>query len=130
MNTDNNLLDDTEYQKERTVTYGDLWEWWENRRLKFNTIVGLAGTICAVLIYIFLERPVYVNLESSFLVWGIVYAILANVSYFLGWIIDAVTLRLRHYPISEGSRIMLFRIWLVLALLPFLFLLLPLFANK
>jgi hypothetical protein len=118
------LLDDREREEERNVAYGDLWEWWEERRLRFNTIVGSVGVVVAVIIYIFMPRAVYVNIEAVFLLLGITYAIVANLLYFLGWIIDAITLRMRHYPISTKSRSMIFRIWLVLAILPFVFVLL------
>jgi hypothetical protein len=85
---------------------GSIIQWWESRRLSYNVIVGITGL--ATLVYVnglelvlghgmFLPRP---GPDGPQEVWGIVaYAVLANVCYSFGSVIETVAERWLKRPV-------------------------------
>ena len=88
----------------------DIIAWWESRRLRFNLWVGVTGFVTWWLVLIAggasvkpgvdFEEPLAMTLGP------IAYAILANVFYTSGWILDVVTS-------ADGPRKTLFKIGLI-----------------
>jgi hypothetical protein len=66
--------------------------WWENRRIRYNVMVGLTGISSIVLVLVAGSAAVKpgVDFEEPIgLIFGpIVFGIMANVCYTAGWIVD------------------------------------------
>jgi hypothetical protein len=92
----------------------DVIRWWEQRRLDFNAYVGVVGVISWLLVLIAggaavkpgvdFEEPIAMIEEPVF------YAIMANVCYTFGWIVDLVAF-------SGAPRKKLFRLGLIFSLI-------------
>jgi hypothetical protein len=91
--------------------------WWEKRRLYFNAVLAVAGTIACVLMIAcgFISEPIVgeaIGLpDPPMLVpLGIVaYAILANICYTGGWIVELFVAR-SNLAIKTGFGLRAFRI--------------------
>ncbi len=65
-----------------------LLAWWESRRLTFNLFVGGAGTITLAVVSLFSVLPPG-SMELGHIWRGVVvYGVLANVGYSLGWLAE------------------------------------------
>ena len=75
----------------RTTT--SLIAWWERRRITFNVMVGGAGLITLLFVYLISFIPPSAHLPLD---WRpiAVYAVLANVCYTFGWAIEALAQRI------------------------------------
>ena len=82
-------VDPAEYQRT------DIVRWWEARRLHFNVYVGVVGVITWFLMLIAgsaAVKPGEDFEEPLAMIFGpVVYAIIANACYTLGWIADTVS---------------------------------------
>ncbi len=96
------------------TTNPDIISWWESRRLTFNASVGLVGMVSWVLVLVAGGASVKpgVDFEEPFaMLFGpILYAILANICYTFGWIVDLVTY-------NNGPRKALFKVGFIFSLI-------------
>ena len=82
---------------EDAAEYGrtDIVRWWEARRLHFNVYVGVVGVITWFLVMIAgsaAVKPGEDFEEPLAMIFGpVIYAIIANACYTLGWIADTVS---------------------------------------
>jgi hypothetical protein len=78
-------------------TPSDIVRWWERRRLHFNLYVGAIGVITWLLLLIAgssLVKPGEDFAEPFTMLFGpILYAIVANICYTAGWIVDTLAFR-------------------------------------
>lgn len=67
-----------------------LFRWWESRRLTYNVAVGGAGLATLGFLALFSVLPP--GLPAPVFVWRgvVVYAVLANLGYSLGWLAELV----------------------------------------
>lgn len=109
INTDAQWLFHGECGDRRT----DIIRWWEGRRLSFNAYVGVVGIISWLLVLVVGGAAVKpgVDFEEpiAMLVGPVFYAIMANVCYTFGWIVDLIAF-------SGGPRRGLFRAGLIFSL--------------
>ena len=77
---------------QRRTTFS-LLTWWESRRLKFNAIVGGTGLFTLLVVYIISFIPPSARIPLD---WRpiAVYAVLANICYTFGWVIEALAQRM------------------------------------
>jgi len=72
-------------------------KWWESRRLSFNAFVGVTGLASWLLVLFAGSAAVKpgVDFEEplAMLFGPVVYCIIANVGYTLGWIVDTIFYR-------------------------------------
>ena len=72
-------------------------KWWEARRLRFNLSIGLVGVISLLLVIFVGSLAVKSgeDFEEPFMmiIGPIIYGIVANLCYSLGWIADTVFYR-------------------------------------
>jgi hypothetical protein len=76
-------------------TRQEIIAWWESRRFRFNLYVGIVGAVSWVLVLVAgsaaakpgvdFEEPI------AMLLGPIIYGLLANVCYTLGWIVDTIS---------------------------------------
>ncbi len=59
--------------------------WWERRRLSFNLVVGATGLLSLGIINLFLALPPLARLPDIPIMLPVVYGVLANLCYSLGW---------------------------------------------
>jgi hypothetical protein len=96
----------------------DLIQWWEKRRLLYNIIVGLTGSVALLLL---LERRYYISFSEIALFLVLPFGLFANIAYLAGWIID---LLLRYYfkiTLSLSSRQTLYWLGTAISIAPLLF---------
>jgi hypothetical protein len=78
-------------------TRREIIAWWETRRLRFNFYVGIAGAVAWLLVLIAGSAAVKPGVdfeEPLAMIFGpLVYVMLANICYTLGWIVDTVSYR-------------------------------------
>ncbi|MFT5645709.1 MAG: hypothetical protein ACI976_000383 [Aureispira sp.] len=113
---DNDLLDDAEILQDQSIL--DLIQWWEKRRLLYNIIVGLTGSVALLLL---LERRYYISFSEIALFLVLPFGLFANIAYLAGWIID---LLLRYYfkiTLSLSSRQTLYWLGTAISIAPLLF---------
>jgi hypothetical protein len=71
--------------------------WWETRRLQYNVYVGAVGIVTWLLVMVAGSAAVKpgVDFEEplAMLFGPIVYAVLANICYTFGWVVDVVFYR-------------------------------------
>jgi hypothetical protein len=76
------------------LTRPEIVRWWEARRWRFNLYVGAVGVVTWLLVMIAGSAAVKPGVdfeEPLAMIFGpIVYGILANVCYTLGWLVDTV----------------------------------------
>jgi len=81
------------------LTRADIVRWWETRRLRFNLYVGIVGVVSWLLVLIvgagsIAFKPGVDFEEPLAMIFGpFVYAIIANICYTLGWIVDTTLFR-------------------------------------
>jgi len=72
-------------------------QWWESRRLNFNTYVGVIGVVSWLLVLTAGSAAIKpgVDFEEPFamIVGPFYYCLFANVCYSFGWIVDAAFFR-------------------------------------
>lgn len=85
----NSILDD-EMLVEKGESLKKVMEWWEKRRPLYNFI--LIGWETIIMLY-FYEGTLNFGIQES-IFWSILYTIVANCSYSLGWIVE---LQIRYY---------------------------------
>ena len=75
----------------------DIIRWWEDRRLRYNLSVGLVGFVTWWLVLIVGNAAVEPGTdfeEPIMMLFGpVLYMVMANVCYTLGWIIDVAAYR-------------------------------------
>lgn len=75
----------------------DLVKWWEARRIRYNLLVGGVGVVTWVLVLFVGSLAVKpgVDFEEPFMmiIGPIIYGILANLCYSLGWVVDTTIYR-------------------------------------
>lgn len=78
-------------------TRTDVVRWWEGRRLHFNVYVGVVGVITWLLVLIAGSAAVKpgVDFEEplAMLFGPVIYAIMANLCYTGGWIVDTLAVQ-------------------------------------
>lgn len=69
-------------------TLGSIVGWWESRRLTYNIFVGSAGLVTLGVIRLISWLPPQLPMNLG---WEpvVAYGVLANVSYTLGWVLEA-----------------------------------------
>jgi hypothetical protein len=69
--------------------------WWESRRLAFNKAVGAAGLVTLGGVSLFFALPPFAEVLSlpELLMAGVVYGIMANGCYTLGWMTELLARR-------------------------------------
>jgi hypothetical protein len=69
-----------------------LLRWWESRRLKYNLVVGTTGVFSALACSFLLAAPPHSSVPHLRMVLtaAAVYALLANLCYSLGWLLEMV----------------------------------------
>lgn len=84
-------------QDSTAATRADVVRWWEARRLAFNLYLAAVGVASWLLVMIAGSAAVKTGVdfvEPFVLVFGpFTYAVLANVCYTFGWLVDAVAYR-------------------------------------
>ena len=94
---------------------GEIFRWWEARRLAFNAVVLAAGATTVGLVFLMeLLTPGRPRFPSLWII--LIYAVLANLFYTLGPVADAVITKLGGRKASEVGP-MLFRYGFVFAVL-------------
>ena len=85
------------FHGESGTARADIIRWWEGRRLRFNFWVGLVGIITWLLVMFAggaAVKPGEDFEEPLVMIFGpMLYAILANLWYTLGWITDVIAYR-------------------------------------
>jgi len=75
----------------------DLVRWWEARRLRFNMWVGSVGVITWLLVLIVGSLAVKPGVdfeEPLMMIFGpIIYGVMANLCFSIGWIVDTMLYR-------------------------------------
>lgn len=121
---DHDLLDDARIRQDQLIM--EVVQWWEKRRLLYNVIVGLMGSL---VVFVALQRYYYVSFSEILLFMILPFGIFANVVYLAGWVIEIF---LRYYfKVTLGSTVrqVLFGLGTLLSIAPFILALLVLFAN-
>lgn len=121
---DHDLLDDARIRQDQLIM--EVVQWWEKRRLLYNVIVGLMGSL---VVFVALQRYYYVSFSEILLFMILPFGIFANVVYLAGWVIEIF---LRYYfKVTLGSTVRQVLFWLgtLLSIAPFILALLVLFAN-
>lgn len=67
---------------------GQIILWWEQRRLAYNLIVGATGIISLAVIALFSLLPPNPHLMGPPPLFILVYAVIANACYTLGWVLE------------------------------------------
>jgi hypothetical protein len=75
----------------RTTT--SLIAWWERRRLTFNVMVGGAGLITLLFVYLISFIPPSARIPLDWRPIAL-YAVLANICYTFGWAVEGVAQRI------------------------------------
>jgi hypothetical protein len=77
---------------QENISHRGIIAWWESRRFHYNFYVGLTGAVSWVLVLIAGSAAVKpgVDFEEplAMLVGPFVYALLANICYTFGWMVD------------------------------------------
>jgi hypothetical protein len=80
-----------------TLTRTDIVRWWESRRFRFNLYIGAVGLVTWFLVLIAGSAAVKPGVdfeEPIAMIFGpFVYALMANLCYTLGWVVDTVQFR-------------------------------------
>jgi hypothetical protein len=102
----------TPYSAPRT---GEIIRWWESRRPAYNLALLAAGTITVGIVYLMeLLTPGRARFPHPLII--VVYAVLANLFYTLGPLVDTLIMRMGGREYSEAGP-MLFRYGFVFAIL-------------
>lgn len=74
-------------------TVGALLRWWESRRLLYNVVVGVTGLLSLAVVATFASLPPAAHFRIG---WQPIaaYALMANLCYSLGWLIETAGQRL------------------------------------
>lgn len=74
-------------------TTGSIISWWESRRPTYNLIVGSAGLVTLGVLRVISSLPPHLPMALD---WRpvVAYAVLANVCYSFGWVLEAGAQRL------------------------------------
>ena len=98
------------------MTEWDVIRWWEIRRLAYNALLFLIGILSVIGMELLMSRVIPVGedaVEPLALAFGIVvYGILANLCYTLGWIVELF--RRRKDPVrarEQGSKLFVAGLW-------------------
>jgi len=79
------------------TTRKEIIRWWEARRFRFNVLVGLVGVVTWILVLTAgsaAVRPGEDFEEPIMMIFGpLIYGVLANVCYTLGWTVDTIFYR-------------------------------------
>lgn len=120
---DNDLLDEKD---DNTLLLG-IVQWWEQRRLRYNFIVGLVGIVATFF------ASTIVNLlwqRESVPTAIFVYALVVNIAYSLSWVLEIL---LRYYfniTLSERSRNVLYWGGVLISFLPILAVLMGVYHQQ
>lgn len=78
-------------------TRRDLVKWWEARRLRFNLFVGSVGVVTWLLVLCVGSLAVKPGVDFEepimMIIGPIIYGVMANVCFSLGWIVDTTVYR-------------------------------------
>lgn len=92
-------------------------QWWEQRRLRYNLIVGGVG----VLAIFFISTMINLIIHQQIVLYMIfVYGLIANTAYLLGWVLEIL---LRYYfniTLGKQSRNVLYWLGVFVSILPIL----------
>jgi hypothetical protein len=84
-------------REDSAVLRRDIIRWWEERRTRYNVMVGLVGFVTWWLVLIAGSAAVKpgVDFEEplAMIMGPVIYCIMANLCYTLGWIFDTVFYR-------------------------------------
>ncbi len=85
------------FHGESGTTRKEIIHWWEARRLRFNLFVGLVGAVTWILVLTAGSAAVRPGEDFEepimMLIGPVIYGVLANVCYTLGWIVDTIFYR-------------------------------------
>jgi len=92
------------------ISRGNIVGWWEIRRVRYNLIVGCVGLISIVLVLVAGSAAVKTCADFEeplgLIVGPIVFGVMANLFYTIGWIVDIIAYR-------GTPRVKLFRLGLI-----------------
>jgi len=82
-------------RREEAVAASRIIQWWEMWRIPYNLFVGAAGVLCFIIIFvnIAIEENVFGSQNISFFLAIVAvpfYAIIANICFTSGWIVEIV----------------------------------------
>jgi hypothetical protein len=112
---DHNLLDDAKIRQDLLIL--EMVQWWEKRRLLYNIIVGLVGSL---IVFIVLQQHRYIPFSEILLFAILPYGIAANILYLAGWVME---LLIRYYfkiTLSSSVRQVLFWLGALISIAPFI----------
>ena len=94
---------------------GEIWRWWESRRLAYNAALLAAGATSVGAVFLMeLLTPGRARFPSPLVI--LIYAVLANLFFTLGPIVDSLIMKIGGRVYSEAGP-MLFRYGFVFAVL-------------
>jgi hypothetical protein len=97
-----------------SFSYLEAFKWWESKRLKYNLIVGLSGFLPLLFSGVFFIR----DIGAIALFICVAWAIMANLCYFSGWLLEAFDWKLLKTNLSFfHNRPLLFILMLVFSVL-------------
>lgn len=119
---DFDLLDEQDaLPPQKTMNFDIIWEWWEDRRYHYNLIVGGIGLITASSLYF---QSAGFNLEIGPIIFWVIaaaiYAIIANVCYVAGWLLDTFCFIFTKHAIPHLIKNTLWLLGTFISVLPFL----------
>jgi hypothetical protein len=104
---------------ENPSSFGNIVAWWELRRIAFNALVGAVGAVSFIvnlwLWITYIQKP---GEDDGFnpALSVVLFAILANIFYTSGWIVEGLCLAIRRHGSPEiGPR--LFKLGLIFSLI-------------
>jgi len=116
------------WEREFPMTSWQIIRWWEIRRIPFNAILFVVGIASILAMEWFMERAIPVGedaIEPFALAIGVlIYAILANLFYTLGWLVELAMSRTDEVVARvRARRMFLAGLWFscLLTTLPFWF---------
>lgn len=113
MNTYDDILDSS---IDDSKAVWELVTWWENRRLRYNLIVGGVGG--GIFIIAALDNLHIIEVLISIGILGFFYAVAANLLYCLGWGIDILLRFYLKIELSLFLRSILYWMGVVISLIP------------
>lgn len=71
--------------------------WWESRRFRFNVYVGIIGAVSWLLVLVAGSAAVSAGVDFEepimMLIGPLIFGLLANICYTLGWLVDTISYR-------------------------------------
>lgn len=111
----NDLLDDKD---DGNLLFG-MVQWWEQRRLRYNLIVGSVGLVVWLLVFTLVNSSLgYDRIGNTLVIYAFIYTLGANTGYLLGWIFEMLLYYYFDIFISKPNRTVLYWAGVLISILP------------